>query len=247
MRNMPVDARPVRPSGAPEGPQIKRAAAISVAPLTPSELETLKTSCQEIRQFDDGDELLVSPNAYEHDLFVIGSGVPMRESIGLVTLLNRRSKAPILAWKARAPCASWLDAGADMWLPLSATVDDLVAAIRALGRRISLQGGASPVVDRTWRLHVGARQLLTPAGQQIPLTDTDSLVLQCFVGTEGAVVSHSELGVQLGHPLPEADNWLRATMYRLRRRIEQATGEAAPIDAQARQGYLFRGRLQLDV
>lgn len=244
---MPGDARPPRPSGAPAGPQIKRAAAISVAPLTPSELETIETSCQEIELFDDGDELLVSPNAYEHDLFVIGGGVPVRESIGLVRLLNRRSKAPILAWKARAPCAAWLDAGADMWLPLSASVDDLVAAIRALGRRMPLQDGAAVVLDRTWRLHVGARQLLTPSGQQIPLTETDSLVLQCFVGADGAVVSHSELGVHLGHHLPEADNWLRATLYRLRRRIEQATGEAAPIDAQARQGYLFRGRLQKDV
>jgi DNA-binding response OmpR family regulator len=176
-----------------------------------------------------------------------GFSAPMPESLALVRLLHRRTKAAILAWRAQAPCAAWLDAGADMWLPRSASVEDLAASIRALGRRMPVQAASSSGLDRTWRLHSSARLLQTPEGHQIPLTETDSLVLECFANTAGAVVSYAELGLQLGHDRPDADNWLRATLYRLRRRIERATGEAAPIDAQARQGYLFRGRLQKEI
>lgn len=207
----------------------------------------LEAACSEVRQFDSGDELLVSPNAYEHDLFALGGSAPMPDSLGLLRLLRRRSKAAIVAWRCRAPCAAWLDAGADMWLPRSASVEDLAAAIRALGRRIPLQAASSSGLNRTWRLYLTARLLQSPDGHQIPLTETDSRVLECFANTAGAVVSYAELGIQLGHDRPDADNWLRATLYRLRRRIEQATGEAAPIDAQARQGYLFRGRLQREI
>ncbi len=244
--NVPTAARAPWPSSEPSGQGFNRAAAVSVAPLTPSELEMIEASVQQLHLFDSGDDLLVSTNAYEHDLFLIGANASMPEAIALVRLLRRRSLAPILAWKARAPCAAWLDAGADFWLPRSASVDDLVAAIRALERRMSRQGGTSAPPDLTWRLHIHARLLLTPDGQKIPLSATDLLVLECFADAEGAVVSHSRLGGHLGRDFPEADNWLRATLYRLRRRIEQATGEAAPIDAQARQGYQFRGRLHKD-
>jgi hypothetical protein len=35
-------------------------------------------------------------------------------------------------------------------------------------------------------------------------------------------------------------------MYRMRRRLESATGVALPLKAQARVGYVFRGELVMD-
>jgi DNA-binding response OmpR family regulator len=202
----------------------------------------------ETRQFETGDELLVRSDAYEHGLFVIGGQASMPEALRLLRLLHRRSRAPILVWQGRAPCAAWLNAGADMWLPRSASLDDLAAAILALERRISAPAAdaSTALVERPWRLQAEACLLYAPDGHRISLTETDTLVLDCFASHQGAVVSYCDLAAWLGHDAPDADNWLRATLYRLRRRIEQDTGAASPIDAQARKGYVFRGGLQRD-
>ena len=117
-----------------------------------------------LRQFETGDELLVRSDAYEHGLFVIGGQASMPEALRLLRLLHRRSSAPILVWRGRAPCAAWLNASADMWLPRSASLHDLAAAILALERRMAPP--AAPV-DRPWRLQAGARLLARPTAIEL--------------------------------------------------------------------------------
>jgi DNA-binding response OmpR family regulator len=224
------------------------AALVWQGPLAAAEVEMFLSLGIEARRFETGDELLVRSDAYEHGLFVIGGQASMPEALRLLRLLHRRTRAPILVWQGRAPCAAWLNAGADMWLPRSANLHDLAAAILALERRIAAPSAADSAapVDRPWRLQADARLLCTPDGHRIALTETDTLVLECLASHQGAVVSYGDLAAWLGHDAPDADNWLRATLYRLRRRIEQDTGAASPIDAQARKGYVFRGHLERD-
>ena len=69
-------------------------------------------------------------------------------------------------------------------------------------------------------------------------------VLACFVDAQGAPVTRATLCERLGREqTTESDNWLHATIYRLRRRLEQATEELVPLQSQPRVGYVFHGKL----
>src|SRR4051812_39627529 len=112
--------------------------------------------------FPDTDAFLATPGCYEHDFFVVGDDLSLREGVDFVRLLKRRSSAGLVAWRTRAPAAAWLDAGADLWLPRSATLHDLAAAVRAVKRRLSAAPPPFLAVQRPWRLERAAKRLQTP-------------------------------------------------------------------------------------
>jgi two-component system OmpR family response regulator len=193
--------------------------------------------------FADGDLFLGSDGCYEHDLYVLGGEMPLQDGIALSRLIRRRTSAGLLAWRTRAPAASWLDAGADLWLPRPASLEDLFAGIRAIRRRIRPAATSPPVGAAAWRLDRGGKRLHTPLGVAIPLGDSDVEAFGAFARAGGAIVPYATLGALLGYEAAGADNLLHAAMYRLRRRIERATEESLPLSSQAGDGYLFRGAI----
>ena len=190
--------------------------------------------------FADADAFLASPRCYEHGFMVVGGEFSLRDGVALVRLVRRRSSAGLVAWRTRAPAAAWLDAGADLWLPRSSTLQDLAAAVRAVQRRHPAGLLPSPVAQRAWRLEHATKRLHTPMGIVIPLADNDFEALAAFASAKGQTASFAALNKALGHEQAAADNVLHAAMYRLRRRIERATEEPFPLGSQAGVGYLFR-------
>ena len=133
-----------------------------------------------------------------------------------------------------------LGAGADMYLAKPLRFEQIALAIKAVMRRTNISERPLPA----WRLDRQASALTTPQGVVVRLSDTDLAVLACFVDAEGATVTRASLCECLGREqTAESDNWLHATIYRLRRRLEQATEELVPLQSQPRVGYVFRGRL----
>ena len=201
---------------------------------------------QSSRAFASVSDLLSDSDPYAYSIYVVDGCLGMHDGLSLVRLLRRRSTAPIVAWRGRAPGAAWLDAGADVWLPITSGDVDLLAAVRALHRRVYAFGSgavlALPSSD-TWRLDTEAERLMPPTGEPIQLSATDVTVLQTFVDAQGVVIPYSTLSARLGHEGVDAANWLHATTYRLRRRIERATDKPAPLVSRARLGYEFIGRL----
>jgi two-component system OmpR family response regulator len=192
--------------------------------------------------FADSDALLVSGGPYGHELYLVGGDLGAVDGTSLIRLLRRRTAAGILAWRARAPCAAWLDAGADIWLATSSREADLQASVRAVYRRCA-QSSQSVIAAPVWRLDRSAGCLWTPGGTPISMSETDMRALSCFVGINALPVSHSALRERLGQSGENADNWLHATIYRLRRRIERGTSEGVPLTAQANVGYVFSAEL----
>jgi two-component system response regulator MprA len=112
-----------------------------------------------------------------------------------------------------------LDAGADDYLPKPFALDELLARLRALLRRVPEGGGqltyAGVVVDplghRAWR---GERRL--------DLTRTEFALLELFVRSAERVLTRSEILVAVwGYDFGPSSNSLEVYVGYLRRKLEE--------------------------
>lgn len=193
--------------------------------------------------FEDSDDFLLAPRAFDFDFFVVHlhqRGVP---GLDLIRLIRRRSAAGMVAISHGAGdvFVAALESGADMVLDQDVPAEHLRAAIGAVQRRLC-QGTAS--VHGGWTLFEQRSVLQTPDATQIPLSDSDLAIMRCFASAEGGRVERRTLIEQLwGGGTEPMDNALHATMFRLRKRIEQAGQALVPIHTVSRVGYEFRAPL----
>jgi two-component system, OmpR family, response regulator len=130
-------------------------------------------------------------------------------------------------------------------MPCSMPVPTCMCSSRPASSRWALRcterNSRAATASTTWRLDATARTPTAPGGVCVPLGDNDLVVMRCFVGDGGQAVSHAHLCQQLGREATdETANWLHATIYRLRRRVEAAGAEPLPLSSQSRVGYVFR-------
>lgn len=193
--------------------------------------------------FEDSDDFLTAPGAFEFEFYVIDLMLPGIDGVDLIRLVRRKGPAGIVVVSGRVGAEvfdSVLRAGADMHLMKPVRVEQVALAIEAVQRRVTGSRSQASV----WRLDRAARKLVAPEGTRIELSDNDLTLMECFVAADGAVVTHAQLCERLGRdPATEADNLLHAAIYRLRRRIERATPSTVPLHSEPKVGYTFRGPL----
>lgn len=197
----------------------------------------------QVRTFPDSNDLLVAASPYEFDFYLVDLTLPGVDGVELIRLLRRRTSAGILVISGRSDTHVFdqvMVAGADMYLAKPVRFEQVELAIRAIQRRL-----VSSRMDQSfWKLDRQHGDLIAPDGTRISLSGTDLAVMECLLAADGAIVTKAELNRRLGRPTVEgADNGLNATIYRLRRRIEQATPVNVPLHSQSRVGYQFRAKL----
>lgn len=192
-----------------------------------------------VTRFDDSDDFLLHPGACDFHFFVVQLEQRGVCGLDLLRLIRRRSAAGVLALGAGVP-GEWaraLGAGADMLLPLDASDDDVCTAVAAVMRRCC-QVPAQHL--QPWTLCEQRAVLQAPDGTDIALSQTDLALLQCFAEASGGQVARAVLVRRLwGAEVGPMDNALHATVYRLRKRIEQAGQTMVPVHSVARVGYEF--------
>jgi len=197
--------------------------------------------------FPDSHDLMAEDDPYAYSFYVLDLMLPGIDGVNLIKLLRRRTDAGILVVSGKLAANTFrevVSAGADMYLVKPVQFEQVEIAIEAVRRR------ATPTptsYGNTWTLDRRARQLVTPDGARVELSDIDRAVLECFVEAQGNVVSREALRHGLGRSedAPSADDSLNATIYRLRRRIERATPVAVPLQTRSRAGYVFSAPLKV--
>src|SRR5690606_24466215 len=122
---------------ADDDPQILRALRI-----------TLTAKGYEIFTAADGAQAITAAIDHHPDIFLIDLGMPELDGIEVIHGIRGWSQAPILVVSGRASAADKveaLDAGADDYITKPFAVEELLARIRALTRRVP-QEDATPVV-----------------------------------------------------------------------------------------------------
>jgi two-component system, OmpR family, response regulator len=196
-----------------------------------------------VRTFADTHALLASEHAFDFGFYVLDLMVQGSDVYDLIRQLRRRTAAGIVVATrqsgADAFCAA-LGAGADMFLAKPIGSDQVLQAVEAVNRRAA----GSVLASIPWQFDRRAGRLVTPSGLAVELSASDLVVMDCFIEAHGASVTRADLCRRLGRELTIRNyNWLHATIYRLRRRIERATNEVLPVQSQSRVGYVFRAEL----
>jgi DNA-binding response OmpR family regulator len=188
----------------------------------------------------DGERALERLATRDYDLVVLDRSLPRLSGDDVCTRLVAAGSPPkILMLTARDAIedrVAGLDLGADDYVPKPVAMAELVARIRALGRR----GGASapPVLARGGlRLDPAARSV-TRDGRAVALARREFAVLEELMRSDGAVVSADRLLTRVWDDsyADPFENTVRVTVMRLRRKL----GEPSPIQTVVGSGYRMR-------
>lgn len=137
--------------------------------------------------------------------------------------------------------------GADLYFTKPVITAELVAAVRRLASRRAPEGlRPAPADGAAWMLDCARWRLQSPEGATIALTEKEMLLLRILIGQAGRTVSRGTLLQQLGYePEDRQSRSLDMLLNRLRRKIEQETGQTAPIRTVQAVGLAFHDRARI--
>ncbi|OUZ07025.1 DNA-binding response regulator [Aeromicrobium sp. PE09-221] len=222
---------------ADDDPQILRALRI-----------TLTAKGYQIFTAANGTEAISAAVDHHPDIFLIDLGMPKLDGIEVIHGIRGWSQAPILVVSGRAGAADKveaLDAGADDYITKPFAVDELLARIRALTRRVP-QEEAAPVVHLgTVTIDLAAHSVTreTPGGQkQIRLTPTEWQFIEILIRNAGKLVTRQTILTTIwGTEHAEDTGYLRLYISQLRRKLEEDPANPMYLLTEPGMGYRLEG------
>jgi len=196
----------------------------------------------------DGAQAIAAAIDHHPDLFLLDLGMPQLDGLEVITAIRGWSGAPILVVSGRAGASDKveaLDAGADDYLTKPFAVEELLARIRALTRRVP-QDDSTPIVrfgDVT--VDLAARSVArstTDSTRQVRLTPTEWRVLEILVRNPGKLVTRQTLLTTIwGSEHVEDTGYLRLYISQLRRKLESDPSQPSHLITEAGMGYRLVG------
>lgn len=170
----------------------------------------------------DGDTALEKAGVNSYDVIVLDRNLPGTHGDDVCRQLNaHESRARILMLTAAGSVedrVAGLNLGADDYLPKPFAFDELVARIRALGRRAARP--APPVLEAGDLSLDPARHEAERAGRPLDLTKKEFGVLEVLLAAEGRVVSAEELLERVwDENIDPFTNVVRVTIMTLRKKL----------------------------
>ncbi|MFJ8962650.1 response regulator transcription factor [Lentzea sp. NPDC102401] len=177
----------------------------------------------------DGVSALATARQNVFDVLIVDVMMPGVDGLGVCRVLRAEDdQTPILMLTARVETpdrVAGLDAGADDYLPKPFELDELLARLRALLRRSSVELGTA--AQRALRL---GELVVDPAarrvwwrGTEIALSKTEFDLLELLVRNAGIVLDHSTIYQRIwGYDFGSDSKNLAVYIGYLRRKLEQA-------------------------
>jgi len=216
---------------ADDDPQILRALRI-----------TLSARGYDVITAGDGREAVRAAADKHPDLIVLDLGMPGLTGIEVIEAVRGWSSVPILVVSGRSDSldkVEALDAGADDYVTKPFAADELLARLRALGRRTA-SATDEPVVtfgDVTVDL---ANHIVTRAGATVRLTPTEWRLLEVLVRNPERLVSRETLLTEVWGPQYTTDTgYLRLYLAQLRKKLEAEPSKPRHLLTEAGMGYRF--------
>lgn len=183
------------------------------------------------------------------DLLVLDLKLPGEDGMLIARRLREQSELPIIVLTGRkeeADRVMALELGADDYLTKPFSPRELLARMRALIRRSRSRDTVPDLLARVrlyrfagWELNVRLRQLRTPSGEPVALTNSEFNLLAAFLAAPQRVLPRERLlDLSRLHNDEVYDRTIDVQVGRLRRKLE-AQGGVGLIRTERGAGYLF--------
>ncbi|HEV7467094.1 MAG TPA: response regulator transcription factor [Candidatus Dormibacteraeota bacterium] len=191
-----------------------------------------------------GDEAVAATAATRYDLIVLDVMLPGRDGFAVCTELRRsRVRTPLLMLTARDAVSDrirGLEAGADDYLVKPFAFGELLARLRALGRR-HLADRSAVIESGGIRLDTAARTV-TVQGSTVELRRKELAVLEYFMHNPGRLLTRTQVEEHVwSYDFAGGSNLVEAYVARIRRKLTDA-GAEDPFTTVRGSGYRFEPR-----
>jgi DNA-binding response OmpR family regulator len=182
----------------------------------------------------DGDTALAKAAVTPYDVVVLDRDLPGVHGDDVCRQMAGGRARILLLTAARTvrDRVEGFDLGADDYLPKPFAFGELVARVRALGRRTG--PAVAPLLSAGDVIVDPSRRLAFRNGERVPLARKELAVLEILLAADGAVVSAEELLDRAWDDQTDPfTNVVRMTMMKLRRKL----GEPNMIETVVGEGY----------
>lgn len=218
---------------ADDDPQILRALRI-----------TLSARGYDIITVANGTEAVNAAIEHNPDLFMLDLGMPQLNGIQVIEALRGWTRAPILVVSGRTGAGDKvdaLDAGADDYVTKPFAIDELLARIRALTRRVPNQEATPVVTIANISIDLAAKSITRAGAELVRLTPTEWQVLELLVRNAGKLVTRQSLLTEIwGSEHITDTGYLRLYIAQLRKKIEPDPGRPRYLLTESGMGYRFQ-------
>lgn len=208
---------------------------------------TLRARGYEVLLARDGQHALEMAIDHKPDIILLDLGMPRLDGVKVIEAVRGWSSAPILVISGRSGSAEKveaLDAGADDYVTKPFSMDELLARIRVLTRRIGQDEVDEEPIVAFGSVWVDlAAHTVTRDGANVRLTPTEWRVLELLIRNEGRLVTRQTMLSQVwGSEHVTDTGYLRLYISQLRKKLEPEPSRPRYLITDAGMGY----RLVLD-
>ncbi|GAA2630149.1 response regulator [Dactylosporangium fulvum] len=188
----------------------------------------------------DGAEALRQAADARPDLVILDLGLPDVDGVDVIRKLRAWSPVPILVLSGRADSrdkVEALDAGADDYVTKPFSIDELLARVRAVTRRLSPADELEPV--RIGRHDINFTAHTVTDG--VHLTRTEWRLLEILARNPGKLVSQRQLLQDVWGPTyAKQTQYLRQYLTQLRHKLEEDPSRPRHLLTEPGMGYRFQ-------
>jgi len=243
---------PPSPPAPPRGGR----ASVLVVDDEPQILRALRINLR-VRHYDvqvagTGAQALEVAAKHPPDLVVLDLGLPDLDGVEVIQGLRGWTDAPIIVLSGRADSTDKveaLDAGADDYVTKPFNMEELLARMRAVSRRVPGEGDEPRVRIGDVVVDLAAKRVLRQpagspdgqAGPDIRLTPTEWHLLEVLLRHSGKLISQQQLLSEVWGPgYADATGNLRLYMAQLRRKLEPDPARPRWLLTEPGMGYRFQ-------
>ena len=201
---------------------------------------TLSAHGYEVVAAPDGAAAVTLAAQTHPDIVMLDLGMPNLNGIQVIEALRGWTTAPIIVVSGRTGSGDKvdaLDAGADDYVTKPFQVDELLARLRALSRRVSASADEPVVTFGEITVDLVAREV-TRAGSRVRLTPTEWRMLEFLVRNPGALVTRQTLLQEIWASTQVSDSgYLRLYMSQLRKKLEVDPAHPVHLLTESGMGY----------
>jgi len=188
----------------------------------------------------DGASAVTTAAQTHPDLVMLDLGMPHLDGVQVIEALRGWTSAPIIVVSGRTGSADKvdaLDAGADDYVTKPFQIDELLARLRALGRRASSAPDEPVVRFGDVEVDLGSKTVLRE-GARVHLTPTEWRMLEFLARHPGTLVTRQSLLTEIWGTDQIADTgYLRLYMSQLRKKLEADPAHPVHLLTESGMGY----------